>query len=112
VSKNKDFQIVFQTVNKLEDDYYHVLEWTVYSIGSKKDEALFNVCSYNDKSQGRYFNIENSDFSAKLQFDSMVEIVSVTKLTVVNGMATSITSNAFMNIKVVDRETIIGELQR
>ena len=46
VTTNKDYEIKFETVDKLEDGNYHLLEWTVPSLGATRDEAIFNVSKF------------------------------------------------------------------
>jgi hypothetical protein len=87
VTTNKDYEIKFETVDKLEDGNYHLLEWTVPSLGATRDEAIFNVSKFAPRSNDGFFDItdlkdrmHNDLFTTQYNPDNMISIVSVKKV--------------------------------
>ena len=74
----KNYEVKVETVTKLEDKNYHLLEWSLPSFGGNKNEAVFNAASTRfDFERSQFVNLDNADFSAKFDTREVISVVSI-----------------------------------
>ena len=74
----KNYEVKVETVTKLEDENYHLLEWSLPSFGDNKNEAVFNAASTRfDFERSNFVNLDNADFSAKFDSHEVISVVSI-----------------------------------